>query len=136
MAESRASRTARGQRRVDCCRAAAALRETPETAASVRRMRARASGCSASGTDGEEGGRRRRAAGTAGARLGRGAGDGVLVGGTGSGAGECMALGGVEGARARRRRHGDKVLRSGSGSRAVDSLDRHQYRQVAELTTK
>lgn len=102
-AESRASRTARGQRRVDCCRAtAAALRETPETAASVRRMRTSASGCSASGADGEDGGfrrwRRRRAAGTRGARLvGRGAEDGVLVGG--SGAGECMAT-----------HDGDKVL--------------------------
>ena len=62
-AESRASRTARGQRFVDCCRAAAALQETPKMAASVRRMRARASGCSCSASptrvDGDEDGFRR-----------------------------------------------------------------------------
>lgn len=99
-AESRASRTARGQRRVDCCCEAAALRETPETAASVRKIRTSDSGCSVTGADEEEeGGLRlrsqplpRRAIGTSGVRLAPVGKDGEVQGG--SGAGKCMALGG------------------------------------------
>ena len=83
-AESRASRTARGQRQVDCRpEMAAALRETPETAASVRRTRASASsGGSASGAD--EGSLRPRppprAITTNGLRVARRGGDAVVPG--------------------------------------------------------